>query len=112
MRSFITGGEDGYVRLCFFDPEYFTMDETNEQNLRELEELSKKQWRVCSTTHKDDNDNKQSDSSSFTRFTRNRGKQNTNELDDENGATHISQQSIKRMIHKISSLQNRELTHK
>ena len=55
MRSFITGGEDGYVRLCFFDPEYFTMDETNEQNLRELEELSKKQWRVCSTTHKDDN---------------------------------------------------------
>lgn len=58
MRSFITGGEDGYVRLCFFDPEYFTMDETNEQNLRELEELSKKQWRVCLTTHKDDNDNK------------------------------------------------------
>lgn len=48
--SFITGGEDGYVRLCFFDPEYFTMDEANEQNLRELEELSKKQWRVCSTT--------------------------------------------------------------
>lgn len=22
--SFITGGEDGYVRLLFFDPEYFT----------------------------------------------------------------------------------------
>ena len=21
--SFITGGEDGYVRLCFFDEEYF-----------------------------------------------------------------------------------------
>lgn len=45
--SFITGGEDGYVRLCFFDPEYFTMDETNERNLRELEELSKKQCYVC-----------------------------------------------------------------
>ena len=42
-RSFIIGGEDGYVRLHFFDPEYFTMDETNEQNLRELEELSRKQ---------------------------------------------------------------------
>lgn len=22
--SFITGGEDGYVRLLFFDPDYFT----------------------------------------------------------------------------------------
>lgn len=25
MSSFITGGEDGYVRLCFFDEDYFTM---------------------------------------------------------------------------------------
>lgn len=24
MISFITGGEDGYVRLCFFDEDYFT----------------------------------------------------------------------------------------
>lgn len=26
--SFITGGEDGYVRLCFFDEDYFTQVES------------------------------------------------------------------------------------
>ena len=41
-KSFITGGEDGYVRLCFFDPDYFTMDEENEKNLREVDELSRR----------------------------------------------------------------------
>ena len=45
--SFITGGEDGYVRLCFFDPDYITMDEENEKNLREVDELSRKQCVVC-----------------------------------------------------------------
>lgn len=50
--SFITGGEDGYVRLLFFDPDYFTkvvafmgcsfQDEKEEKELRELEALAKK----------------------------------------------------------------------
>ena len=38
-RSFITGGEDGYVRLCFFDEEYFTREAEEEKKLRELEKL-------------------------------------------------------------------------
>ena len=37
--SFITGGEDGYVRLCFFDEEYFTKDEEEEKKLRDIEKL-------------------------------------------------------------------------
>ena len=51
--SFITGGEDGYVRLCFFDDDYFKkvdMDERNyeqdaneEKRLRELEAIASKQ---------------------------------------------------------------------
>ena len=40
-KSFITGGEDGYVRLCFFDEDYFTMDEKKEKKLMELEEIAK-----------------------------------------------------------------------
>ena len=39
MCSFITGGEDGYVRLCFFDEEYFTKEAEEEKKLRELEKL-------------------------------------------------------------------------
>ena len=39
MCSFITGGEDGYVRLCFFDKEYFTKEAEEEKKLRELEKL-------------------------------------------------------------------------
>lgn len=31
--SFITGGEDGYVRLCFFDDDYFTMVNFDELRL-------------------------------------------------------------------------------
>ncbi|KAK8816367.1 hypothetical protein WA556_001312 [Blastocystis sp. ATCC 50177/Nand II] len=38
-RSFITGGEDGYVRLCFFDEEYFTKDGEEEKKLRDIEKL-------------------------------------------------------------------------
>ena len=42
ILSFITGGEDGYVRLCFFDAEYFTKDEMEEKELRQLELLAEK----------------------------------------------------------------------
>ena len=42
IYSFITGGEDGYVRLCFFDAEYFTKDEMEEKELRQLELLAEK----------------------------------------------------------------------
>lgn len=51
--SFITGGEDGYVRLCFFDDEYFKkvgvnegsngQDANEEKRLRELEAMATKQ---------------------------------------------------------------------
>ena len=33
IYSFITGGEDGYVRLCFFDDDYFTMVNFDELRL-------------------------------------------------------------------------------
>ncbi|KNB44316.1 eukaryotic translation initiation factor 3 subunit I-like protein [Blastocystis sp. subtype 4] len=42
-KSFITGGEDGYVRLCFFDDEYFKKDANEEKRLRELEAMATKQ---------------------------------------------------------------------
>lgn len=40
MISFITGGEDGYVRLCFFDAEYFTKDADEEKELRQLKRMA------------------------------------------------------------------------
>ena len=48
--SFITGGEDGYVRLCLFDDDYFKkvglggvnyeQDAIEEKRLRELEAMA------------------------------------------------------------------------
>lgn len=42
IYSFITGGEDGYVRLCFFDADYFTKDDMEEKELRQLQLLAEK----------------------------------------------------------------------
>ncbi|KAK8814158.1 hypothetical protein WA158_008020 [Blastocystis sp. Blastoise] len=42
-RSFITGGEDGFIRLHFFDKNYFEQDKLAEKELRYIDSLARKQ---------------------------------------------------------------------
>ncbi len=40
--SFVSGGEDGYIRLHHFDMDYFTKDKKAEDELERLAKLAKK----------------------------------------------------------------------
>ena len=42
-RSFITGGEDGYIRLQVFDDDYYEYDKKMESELRAIDELARKE---------------------------------------------------------------------